>query len=201
MTLFATRERIDDGATLLRAFCARETAALTVEIERIAADAPLRTMITPGGQSMSAAMTNCGSAGWVTDRQGYRYAPHDPMTGRPWPAMPDSFQSLAARAADAAEFQNFAPDACLINRYLAGAKMGLHQDKDERDFAQPIVSVSLGAPATFLWGGLKRNDKTRRFTLEDGDIVVWGGPARLVFHGVAPIKDGVRYNLTFRKAL
>ena len=201
MTLFATCERIDDGATLLRGFCARETAALMVEIERIAADAPLRTMITPGGQSMSAAMTNCGSAGWVTDRTGYRYAPHDPMTGQPWPAMPDSFQALAARAADAAGFQNFAPDACLINRYLAGAKMGLHQDKDERDFAQPIVSVSLGAPATFLWGGLKRNDKTRRFTLEDGDVVVWGDVSRLVFHGVAPIKDGVRYNLTFRKAL
>ncbi len=201
MTLFASCERIDDGAMLLRGFCARETAALMVEIDRIAASAPFRTMVTPGGQSMSAAMTNCGCVGWVTDRTGYRYAPHDPTTGQPWPAMPEAFKTLAARAAEEGGFDSFAPDACLVNRYEPGAKMGLHQDKDERDFTQPIVSVSLGASATFLWGGIKRSDKPRRVTLDDGDVVVWGGVNRLVFHGVAPIKGGVRYNLTFRRAL
>lgn len=201
MSLFATRDAIADGAVLLRGFCAQQSDGLMATIDAIARHAPFRKMITPGGQSMSAAMTNCGIAGWVTDRKGYRYAPHDPQTGNDWPAMPGDFASLARRAADDAGYTGFTPDACLINRYEPGARMGLHQDKDERDFDQPIVSVSLGAPATFLWGGLKRTDKTRRFTLENGDVVVWGGPSRLVFHGVAPIKDGVRYNLTFRKAL
>lgn len=201
MTLFATRDAIEEGATLLRGYCAAEAERLIATIELIAAAAPFRKMTTPGGQSMSAAMTNCGTAGWVTDRTGYRYTRDDPESGKPWPAMPDAFATLAARAAADGGFAHFAPDACLINRYEPGARMGLHQDKDERDFAQPIVSVSLGAPATFLWGGPKRSDKTRRFTLESGDVVVWGGPARLIFHGVAPIKDRVRYNLTFRKAL
>jgi len=201
-------QSIGDGAMLLRGFCAEEAAALVRAIERIAAQAPFRSMTVPGGGTMSVAMTNCGSVGWVTDRTGYRYTAEDPLSGKTWPAMPDIFRALAARAAEAAGYAAFTPDACLINRYAAGARMGLHQDKDERNFTQPIVSVSLGLPATFLWGGHKRADKTQRFTLENGDVVVWGGPTRRVFHGVAPLKSrtdpltgSVRYNLTFRRAL
>jgi alkylated DNA repair protein (DNA oxidative demethylase) len=152
-------------------------------------------------------MTNCGNFGWVTDHTGYRYDTLDPETGKPWPAMPASFSDLAERAAVLAGFAAFSPDACLINRYQPGARMSLHQDKDEQDFGSPIVSVSLGLPATFLFGGLKRTDRPRRFRLEHGDIVVWGGPTRLAFHGVAPLADGEhgrmgrqRINLTFRRA-
>jgi alkylated DNA repair protein (DNA oxidative demethylase) len=164
-------------------------------------------MVTPGGHSMSVAMTNCGSAGWVTDRSGYRYDGVDPESRAPWPTMPPSFRELATQAAAEAGFDGFAPDACLINRYQPGARMSLHQDKDEDDFSAPIVSVSLGLPATFLFGGMQRSDKPRRFRLEHSDIVVWGGPSRLFFHGVAPLADGEhtllgrqRINLTFRKA-
>ena len=156
---------------------------------------------------MSVAMTNCGSLGWVTDRSGYRYDSLDPERGQPWPAMPASFLRLAQTAAAKAGFPDFCPDACLINRYEAGAKLSLHQDKDERDFAAPIVSVSLGIPAVFLFGGLNRADKTMRVPLVHGDVVVWGGPARLRYHGVLPLKPGHhpafgarRVNLTFRKA-
>jgi alkylated DNA repair protein (DNA oxidative demethylase) len=163
-------------------------------------------MITPGGHRMSVAMTNCGHLGWVTDRRGYRYDANDPEAQKPWPAMPPSFRELARQAAARAGFGAFSPDACLVNRYQPGAKMSLHQDKDELDFGAPIVSVSLGLPAIFLFGGLKRGDKPRRFRLEHGDVVVWGGAARLVYHGVAPLADGEhvlmgrqRINLTFRK--
>jgi alkylated DNA repair protein (DNA oxidative demethylase) len=156
---------------------------------------------------MSVAMTNCGGIGWVTDRTGYRYDALDPESGKPWPAMPSSFRELAGQAAAQAGFDRFSPDACLINRYQPGARMSLHQDKDELDFGAPIVSVSLGLPAIFLFGGLKRSDKASRFRLQHGDIAVWGGPARLLFHGVAPLADGEhpvmgrqRINLTFRKA-
>ncbi len=156
---------------------------------------------------MSVAMTNCGDAGWVTDRSGYRYGGIDPQSGKPWPEMPSAFRDLAGRAAAAAGFDDFLPDACLINRYQPGARMSLHQDRDERDFGNPIVSVSLGLPAIFLFGGPARSDRPRRFRLEHGDIVVWGGPSRLFFHGVAPLADGEhnllghqRINLTFRKA-
>ena len=156
---------------------------------------------------MSVAMTNCGDAGWVTDRSGYRYDGIDPQSGKPWPEMPSAFRDLAGRAAAAAGFDDFLPDACLINRYQPGARMSLHQDRDERDFGNPIVSVSLGLPAIFLFGGPARSDRPRRFRLEHGDIVVWGGPSRLFFHGVAPLADGEhnllghqRINLTFRKA-
>ena len=152
-------------------------------------------------------MTNCGSAGWVTDRSGYRYDSADPESGKPWPPMPPSFRALAEQAAAEAGFDGFAPDACLVNRYQPGARMSLHQDRDEGDFGAPIVSVSLGLPAIFLFGGLQRSDKTQRYRLEHGDIVVWGGPARLAFHGVAPLADGEhprmgrqRINLTFRRA-
>jgi alkylated DNA repair protein (DNA oxidative demethylase) len=196
------------GAVLLRGFCGGIASALLAAIERVAAAAPFRNMVTPGGYTMSVAMTNCGEAGWVTDRAGYRYALEDPDSGEPWPVMPAAFAELGARAAAAAGFPDFAPDSCLVNRYAPGTRLSLHQDKNERDFDAPIVSVSLGLPATFLWGGRKRTDPARRIPLAHGDVVVWGGPQRLAYHGVAPLKDGDhpeagrwRFNLTLRKAL
>jgi alkylated DNA repair protein (DNA oxidative demethylase) len=196
-----------EGAVLLRGFARPFEKDLIDGIDGIVAQAPFRHMVTPGGHQMSVAMTNCGRAGWVTDRTGYRYDANDPEAGKPWPDMPLSFLRLAGQAAVEAGFSNFSPDVCLINRYQPGARMSLHQDKDELDFGVPIVSVSLGLPATFLFGGLKRSDRPRRYRLEHGDIAVWGGPARLAFHGVAPLADGEhavmgrqRINLTFRKA-
>jgi len=195
------------GAVLLRGFATAESAALAADLRRVLARAPFRHMVTPGGLSMSVAMTNCGSYGWVSERTGYRYDAIDPESGKPWPPMPESFLKLAGEAAAAGGFPGFAPDACLINRYQAGAKLSLHQDKDERDFGQPIVSVSLGVPATFLFGGAKRADKTRRVPVRHGDVLVWGGPARLNYHGVLPIRaahhpfaGAHRINLTLRKA-
>jgi len=195
-----------EGAVLLRGLIGETEAELIAALRDIVAAAPFRHMVTPGGHQMSVAMTNCGNAGWVTDRTGYRYSSDDPETGKPWPAMPPQFRALADRAAARAGFAGFAPEVCLINRYVPGARMSLHQDKDELDFGAPIVSVSLGLPATFLFGGLKRSDKPQRFRLDHGDIAVWGGPARLFFHGVAPLADGEhpvmgpqRINLTFRK--
>jgi len=201
-------EPITSGAVLLRGFAAVAAPDLLEAVRGVAAAAPFRRMVTPGGYEMSVAMTNCGSAGWVTDRRGYRYAPADPDSGRPWPAMPGLFRSLADRAAAAAGFPGFAPDSCLVNRYEPGTRLSLHQDRDERDFAQPIVSVSLGLPATFLFGGARRAERPRRIPLVGGDVVVWGGPARLAFHGVETLADGedplagrCRINLTFRRAL
>jgi alkylated DNA repair protein (DNA oxidative demethylase) len=201
-------QTIAEGATLLHGFAASEAPDLMRAIDEVVAAAPLRHMITPGGYRMSVAMTNCGHAGWYSDRTGYRYDPLDPATGKPWPAMPDIFLDLARRAAAAGGFSGFAPDAYLINRYEPGARLTLHQDKNERDYAAPIVSVSLGLPALFLFGGLRRKDRPRRLRLQSGDVVVWGGPTRLAYHGVAPLADGddpltgrCRYNLTFRKAL
>jgi len=201
-----SREVMAEGAVLLRGFAKDFENELIPALREIVAQAPFRRMFTPGGHQMSVAMTNCGSAGWVTDPSGYRYDGIDPDSGKPWPAMPPAFRELAAQAAVAGSFENFAPDACLINRYAPGARMSLHQDKDELDFAAPIVSVSLGLPAVFLFGGPKRADKPRRYRLEHGDVVVWGGPSRLFFHGVAPLADGEhalmgrqRINLTFRK--
>jgi alkylated DNA repair protein (DNA oxidative demethylase) len=205
--LHPSREAMAEGAVLLRGFARTTEAGLIAEIGAIVAQAPFRHMVTPGGHAMSVAMTNCGNAGWVTDRSGYRYDATDPEAKKPWPAMPLSFCQLATQAAAEAGFQGFAPDACLINRYQPGAKMSLHQDRDEADFGAPIVSVSLGLSAIFLFGGLNRSDKPRRYRLEHGDIVVWGGLARLNFHGIAPLADGEhallgrqRINLTFRKA-
>jgi DNA oxidative demethylase len=200
------REAMAEGAVLLRGFAKPFEASLIADLRAIVAQAPFRHMVTPGGHEMSVAMTNCGSAGWVTDRSGYRYDANDSLAGKPWPEMPLSFRDLAGQAAAQAGFTTFSPDVCLINRYQPGARMSLHQDKDEHDFGAPIVSVSLGLPAIFLFGGLKRSDKPQRYRLEHGDIAVWGGPARLVFHGVAPLADGEhavmgkqRINLTFRK--
>jgi alkylated DNA repair protein (DNA oxidative demethylase) len=190
--------QLGPGAVLLRGFAGDEV--LLDAVQKIAAAAPFRRMVTPGGYRMSVEMTNCGELGWVTDRSGYRYSPFDPQTGAPWPPMPSVFQQLASAAADAAGFAGFAPDACLVNRYLTGAKLSPHQDRDERDFSQPIVSVSLGAPATFQFGGPERSDKLRRIRLEHGDVVVWGGASRLAYHGVLPLKEGPRINLTFRCA-
>jgi len=202
-----SREAMADGAVLLRGFAKPFESDVIAALREIVAQAPFRHMFTPGGHQMSVAMTNCGGAGWVTDHSGYRYDGIDPNSGQPWPAMPLVLRQLAEQAATEGGFDGFAPDACLINRYEPGARMSLHQDKDEQDFAAPIVSVSLGLPAIFLFGGLKRVDKTRRYRLEHGDVVVWGGPSRLFFHGVAPLADGEhallgcqRVNLTFRKA-
>ena len=202
-----SREAMADGAVLLRGFAGRFEAELIPALREIVQQAPFRHMSTPGGHQMSVAMTNCGDAGWVTDRTGYRYDGVDPDSGEKWPAMPSVFRALAGEAAAEAGFADFAPDACLINRYAPGARMSLHQDRDEQDFGAPIVSVSLGIPAIFLFGGLKRSDKPQKFRLTHGDVVVWGGPSRLFFHGIAPLADAEhsvlgrqRINLTFRKA-
>lgn len=199
-------EQLEEGAALLRGFASAEAALLVDEVARIAQAAPFRHLVTPGGYTMSVAMTNSGRTGWVSDRTGYRYDSTDPDTGVPWPPLPDAFLNLAVRAAAEAGFPHYDPDACLINRYVAGAKLGLHQDRDEKDAWAPIVSVSLGLPAVFLWGGKRRGDPLRRLRVESGDVAVWGGPARFVYHGVAPLKDGMhpltgaaRINLTFRK--
>lgn len=200
-------EELDEGALLLRGFAAATAPDLIAAIDRITVAAPFRHQVTPGGFRMSVAMTNCGDFGWVSDRRGYRYDPVDPESGRPWPSMPTHFLDLAGRAAALAGYAGFAPDVCLINRYTPGTRLTLHQDRDEADFTQPIVSISLGLPAIFLWGGLARGDKVRRVPLHDGDVVVWGGPARLRYHGIAPLKEGShpllggqRLNLTFRRA-
>ncbi len=206
--LQAQRVRLGNGAVLLRGFAAEEAPALLEGVRQISVAAPFRNMITPGGHRMSVAMTNCGEAGWVTDRTGYRYDRHDPESGRSWPPMPENFLSLAARAASEAGFSNFVPDVCLVNRYQPGTRLSLHQDRDEHDYQHPIVSVSLGLPAVFLFGGTERSHRPRRIRVESGDVAVWGGPARLNFHGIAPLKAGCdpllgnyRINLTFRKAL
>ncbi len=195
------------GAVLLRGFARPFDGPLVTALQRVVELAPFRHMVTPGGHRMSIAMTNCGTAGWVTDRTGYRYDSIDPESGRLWPPMPEVFAHLASQAAARAGFDGFVPDACLINRYEPGARLSLHQDKNERDFEAPIVSVSLGLPAVFLFGGSHRADTPRRVSLAHGDVVVWGGPARLRYHGVMPLKEGqhdllgeCRVNLTFRKA-
>ena len=200
-------EALAPGAMILRGFALARAALLLEDLKKVEAHAPFRQMLTPGGFRMSVAMTNCGQFGWVTDRSGYRYDAVDPQTGAAWPAMPASFAALAADAASAAGCGEFVPDACLVNRYEPGARMSLHQDRNERDFGQPIVSVSLGVPATFLFGGLLRSDKPSRVRVAHGDVVVWGGPARLNFHGIMPLRHddhpllgAQRINLTLRKS-
>ncbi|MBP8929839.1 MAG: DNA oxidative demethylase AlkB [Paracoccus sp.] len=202
------RTLLAEGALLLRGLALAQAGALVSAVAGVAANAPFRKMQTPGGRQMSVAMTNCGAAGWVSDHAGYRYAPCDPMTGRPWPAMPDCFRVLAVSAAAEAGYPGFHPDVCLINRYEPGARLSLHQDRDEQDFTQPIVSVSLGLPASFQFGGARRSDPVRRHVLCHGDVLVWGGPSRLYHHGILPLKEGahpelgrIRLNLTFRRAL
>ncbi|MNS46684.1 DNA oxidative demethylase AlkB [Pseudomonas sp. ACN5] len=201
------REQIGEQSWVLRGFALPWLERLLPALEAVLAAAPFRQMLTPGGFTMSVALSSCGTFGWTTDRTGYRYTRHDPQTGQPWPLMPEVFLQLAQAAAQAAGFSGFVPDSCLINRYIPGAKMSLHQDKDEHSYAAPIVSVSLGLPAMFLFGGFARSDKSQRIPLLHGDIVVWGGVDRLRYHGVLPIKDGLhprlgeqRINFTFRTA-
>jgi alkylated DNA repair protein (DNA oxidative demethylase) len=199
------QEALADGAVILRRFACAEAGELLTAISAVASVSPFRQMVTPGGYTMSVAMTNCGARGWATDRHGYLYATQDPQTGSPWPAMPALFRAFAVRAALAAGYPDFGPDACLINRYAPATKLSLHQDKDEATLLAPIVSVSLGLPAIFQFGGLRRNDPLKRVLLEHGDVVVWGGASRLFYHGIQPLKEGhhpltdaFRYNLTFR---
>ena len=201
------QEKLGPGSFILRGFALAEEAALLAAVESISAKAPFRHMVTPGGFQMSVAMSNCGAFGWVTDRTGYRYDALDPLSGQPWPSMPDVFRVLATNAAAQAGYNDFSPDACLLNRYKSDARMSLHQDKNERDFSQPIVSVSLGVSAVFLFGGFKRTDKPARVPLNHGDVVVWGGPDRMRYHGILPVREAChpllgsyRVNLTFRKA-
>lgn len=203
-----SRETIAKGAILLRGFALPVEDQVLQALHSVIAQSPFRHMVTPGGYTMSVAMTNCGAAGWVTDRSGYRYNRLDPQTGEPWPTLPPCFLDLAVTAAKEAGYPDFRPDACLINGYEPGAKLSLHQDKDERDFSHPIVSVSLGLPATFQFGGPNRTDPIRKYKLRHGDVVVWGGPSRLFYHGITELTDGdheilgrVRINLTFRGAL
>jgi alkylated DNA repair protein (DNA oxidative demethylase) len=206
--LFSGDRVLADGAMLLGGFALGVERAVLAALDAVVAGAPFRFLVTPGGHRMSVAMTNCGDAGWVSDRRGYRYDAMDPDSGRRWPAMPVVFADPATRAAERAGFGGFVADACLINRYEPGSRLSLHQDRNEQDFAAPIVSVSLGLPAVFLFGGARRADRPVRVPLEHGDVVVWGGPARLAFHGVAEVRDGThpvvgrqRFNLTFRQAL
>jgi len=203
----ASKEMLCPGAAMLRRFAQKYETELFAGLKEVTAKAPFRHMVTPGGFRMSVAMTNCGAFGWITDETGYRYDRVDPETNATWPEMPDCFLKLASSAATEVGFDEFLPDACLINRYEPGSKLSLHQDKNERDFEQPIVSVSLGVSATFLFGGSRRNDETERIPVEHGDVIVWGGPARLRYHGVLALKEGFhplaggrRFNLTFRKA-
>jgi alkylated DNA repair protein (DNA oxidative demethylase) len=202
------KQTLADGAVLFRGFADADSIPVFQALQQVIAAAPFRQMVTPGGRRMSVAMTNCGQAGWVTDSSGYRYDVLDPVSQLPWPPMPEIVRRLAERAAVQAGFMSFRPDSCLINRYEPGARLSLHQDRDERDFGQPIVSLSLGLPAIFLFGGQLRKQRTQRMRLESGDVVVWGGASRLAFHGVAPLADGrhpltgrCRINLTLRKAL
>jgi len=204
----AEMEKLADGAFLFRRFAVDSAESIVQAVSQIAKISPFRHMITPGGYRMSVAMTNCGGVGWTTNRYGYRYTAIDPETNAAWPSMPSAFQQLAAAAAERAGFPGFQPDSCLINRYEPGTRLSLHQDKNEKFYESPIVSVSLGLPAKFLFGGLTRNVRPQRLRLENGDVVVWGGPSRLVFHGIDTLADGshpltgrCRLNLTFRRAL
>ncbi len=204
--LVGTRTALGPQAGVLHGFALPVADAVLADVVRIEAAAPFRQLVTPGGHTMSVAMTNCGSHGWCSDRRGYRYDARDPDTGRPWPLMPETFRQLAAQAAAELGFDSYVPDACLINRYAPGTRLTLHQDRDENDRIAPIVSVSLGLPATFLFGGFNRSDKSVRVPLTHGDVAVWGGADRMRFHGVLPVRDGMherlgaqRINLTFRK--
>lgn len=210
MELFSTFEKnlkITPDAFLLKGFVADDH-ALQEGLMAVTSQSPFRHMVTTRGFRMSVAMTNCGARGWVSDRKGYRYDAIDPETGKAWPSMPVAFLDLAQNAASEAGYKGFLPDACLVNRYDTGAKLSLHQDKDDLDLRAPIVSVSLGVPAVFLFGGLERSAPKKKINLAHGDVVVWGGPSRLAYHGILPLKEGfhpfegkMRINLTFRKTV
>ncbi|QXI30790.1 DNA oxidative demethylase AlkB [Pseudomonas vanderleydeniana] len=200
-------ERIGEQSWVLRGFALPRVEQLLPALRQVLRQAPFRQMVTPGGFTMSASLSSCGDWGWTTDRDGYRYSATDPHNGQPWPTMPEVIRQLAVDAAEAAGFADFVPDACLINRYVPGAKMSLHQDRNEHDLTAPVVSVSLGLPAMFLFGGHERADRSLRIPLQHGDVVVWGGVDRLRFHGILPVKDGhhpvlgaQRINFTLRRA-
>ncbi|MDM0047254.1 DNA oxidative demethylase AlkB [Variovorax dokdonensis] len=202
-----TKDRLGPDSFVLRGLALPRVDALLPAIEDVATRSPFRHMVTPGGFTMSVALTNCGELGWTSDRRGYRYSAIDPLSNAVWPAMPAVFAQLASEAASAAGFAAFQPDACLINRYEPGSRLSLHQDRNERDLGAPVVSVSLGMDAVFLFGGLARSDKAARITLHHGDVVVWGGADRLRYHGIMPMVDAPhallsrqRINFTFRKA-
>lgn len=197
---------IGPGAVLMRGLGRADDVPLLQALESIIAQAPLRHPQTPGGYTMSIQSTRCGSVGWLSEPGGYRYATINPCTGQPWPPIPPCLMDFAIDAAAQAGYPGFVPDSCLINQYLPGNKLGLHQDRDERDLRAPVVSLSLGLPAVFLFGGLQRTGKTQRYRLAHGDVVVWGGPSRLAFHGVLPLAPGDhallgqrRLNVTFRR--
>lgn len=199
--------RMGPQAVVLPGFVLPFLPSILPALAAVEAAAPFRHMKTPGGHTMSAALTNCGRLGWTSDERGYRYSPRDPATDEPWPELPEAFLALARAAAGAAGFPDFTPDACLVNRYVPGARLTLHQDRNERDFSAPIVSVSLGIPAVFQFGGARRDDPVQRVRLEHGDVAIWGGVDRLRFHGVEPIGAEshpvfgmARINFTFRKA-
>lgn len=203
--LFSSSVSILPGMQLHQQFV--DTRSLQPALEAVLAQAPLRRMQTARGHEMSVQSTNCGELGWWSDRQGYRYTTHDPLSGKPWPEMPAVFRQLAQRAARESGHDSFKPDACLINRYEPGTQMGAHRDNDERDFSAPIVSVSMGIEARFFVIGPERRGRSKAVDLRDGDVLVFGGPARRFFHGVRKLKPGehpvfgsVRWNLTFRKA-
>lgn len=205
-SLFSDPVAVMPGMTLLPKFA--NSVALKPVIDRLCQQSPVRQMRTRRGQTIQVGMTNCGQCGWVSDTKGYRYTPNDPITDKPWPAMPTELSDLAKKAANVSGFTDFYPDACLINRYQPGVQMGAHQDRDEQDFSQPIVSVSLGIPARFFVLGLERRGTATPVDLSDGDVVVFGGPARLYYHGVRKLKPNedpiwgpYRWNLTFRMAL
>ncbi|MDH1104442.1 DNA oxidative demethylase AlkB [Pseudomonas mosselii] len=208
LDLFAPHpQRLAPQTTLMPGFALPDLEPLLDALRPVLRAAPFRHMQTPGGLRMAVALTNCGSLGWISDENGYRYTPIDPVSAKPWPALPQVLIDLATRAAALAGFEGFTPDACLVNHYLPGTRLSLHQDRDEQDYGQPIVSISLGLPAVFLFGGLQRSDRPQRIPLNHGDVLVWGGEDRLRFHGVMPIKPGVhprmgerRINLTLRKA-
>lgn len=200
------QEALGSGATWIHGFLVAHADMVMADIAGVVAHSPYRHLTTPGGKRMSVGMSNCGAEGWVSDRAGYRYQSTDPVTAKPWPPMPSRLRALAQRAADDSGYPGFEPTVCLINYYAPGARMGLHQDKDEANLTAPIVSFSLGLAATFIWGGWQRVGTTQRIMLRHGDAVVWGGEDRLRFHGVAPLKDGehpltghARINLTFRQ--
>lgn len=199
--------QLADQAWHLEGYAIEQDHNIRTLLRAILKQSPFRQMKTPGGQLMSVKMTSCGDVGWVSDHLGYRYQAVDPMSNLSWPTMPEAFKTLAKNAASAVGFEHFEPDSCLINLYQAGTRLSLHQDKDELDFTQPIVSVSLGLPATFLFAGLQRSSPQTRVVLHHGDVVVWGGDSRLAYHGVLPLESGehdlfaqCRVNLTFRKA-
>lgn len=206
-SIYPPRLHLAEGAVLLRGLVKDIDRDLLHALDTVVAHAPFRHLTTPGGYRMSVAMTCCGRVGWVSDRSGYRYETLDPETGREWPDLPEIFADVANRAAARAGFEHFLPDSCLINCYEPGTRLSLHQDRNERDSAAPVVSVSLGLAAVFLFGGAERNDRPQRYRLEHGDVAVWGGPSRFNFHGIAPVADGChpvvgrkRINLTFRNA-